>query len=338
MKQTDYSNLNVRNSIESIQNNISNKIDNGINNLPTPFRNRVKSRQLARAKKKFEKSAKRAEQMKKFGETFKKLGKIAKSIGSFIARFWIPIVIILVIVFLVIPLVFAYIMQIGNSPHYYCNLEAPNSVKSSAVYQQYCGSSTGGNDSIAQAAVSLAYYIPEINAVPTTYVAGKCQSGVTHGVTGKAGTYPADIATQLYVDVHDEVISGDGYYASCDRGTCTAVRWAGADDDFPPGDCGTIISYLDNHPDKWEKVGNIRDVELEPGDIMINSGHVGIYVGLEAVQEKYPNCTEDTQTYAASFGDYCPKLQDLWWIDDGTYTVYRNIKPEEASKYKDIQF
>ena len=35
------------------------------------------------------------------------------------------------------------------------------------------------------------------------------------------GSFPA---TKTYKSIHDQVIKGDGYYASCDRSVCTAVH------------------------------------------------------------------------------------------------------------------
>ena len=340
LKETEYNNLNVGNK----KNNTGMGNFSSLNNIPLPasIQNRLNNRRLQKAGQKAQKVQERAEQLRKLKDTFQKIQKTAKAIGSFIAKFWIPIVIVLVCVLFLIPLICALFLQVGNSPHFYCDLEAPPSIKSTAVYKQYCGGQVGGNDSIAQAAVSLAYHIPDIQEVETTYVAGKCSSGVSHSSRDKTGgVAPNDIATQLYVDVHDEVIHGDGYYASCDRGTCTAVRWAGADDDIPPGPCGTMMTYLENS-NKWENCGTLNsEDQLEPGDIMICSHHVGIYVGEEAVKERYPNsnCT----TYAASYGDHCPQLQTIdHWLaghsKGGKYTIYRNVQPESDSKYKDLQF
>lgn len=334
LKDTDYSNLNNKGSM-------LNKAGSSIENaLPNKLKN---SKYYQKAKNRANKLKNNAEKAQKIQKTFQKIQKVAQAIGQFIARFWIPIVIAIIIIFGLIPLIIAIAMNVGNSPHFYCNLDAPPSVKASKVYQQYCGGNVGGNDSIAEAAVSLAYDLSDMSgSSPHGYVASKCASTVSHSVTGKAGSYPADIASQLYIDVHDAV-GIDSYYASCDRGTCTAVRWSGADDDFPQGPCPTIITYLDKHSEKWEKIGSLgADVswdDLEPGDIMVCSGHIGIFCGEEAVKEKYPNSSNTT--YAASLNDYCPQLQGDHWLyghSGEKYFVYRNIQPESDSRYKDIQF
>lgn len=366
-KSTDYSKIKGKNNNKKLSDRVSNGLDDAVNqvgkasgkvkdfddkiqnsNLPQFTKNRLHDRlkgvngRLGGLKNNINKAN------KNFKTNLEKIQKTAKVVGSFIAKFWLPIAICIVLVFGIIPLIIAIAMQVGNSPHFYCNLDAPASIKSSTAYRQYCGGYSGGNEDIAQAAVSLAYDLSDINAQPNTYVASHCASGVTHAVGGHAGTYPDDIATQLYVDVHDAV-DLDNYYASCDRGTCTAVRWAGADDDFPAGPCPTIVAYLEKHTEKWEKIGVMGDditksnyeSELQPGDVMICDGHVGIYVGIDAVKERFPN--SNCEAYAASYGQYCPKLQGIdYWFGAHScgqhFTVYRNVQADDASKYKDLQF
>ena len=341
LKSTDFSNSKNRLS----------KMQSGIDSMPVPtFAKRaLKNRANDLNRRLDSRIGKVKSSIKNSKDKIDKIKKFAKVATAFIKQFGIPIAIALVIIIVIIPGIIAIAMQVGNSPHYYCNLDAPPQVKASKVYQQYCGVS-GGNESIAEAAVSLAYHIPDLPNTEVTYVAGFCSSKVSHSLKNHTnGVAPNDVATQLYVDVHDAV-DIDSYYASCDRGTCTAVRWAGADDEFPLGPCGTIMDYLDGKGKaKWENLGKLNEDitvdELEPGDIMVyvhgDAGHIGIYVGEEAVQAKYPGskCT----TYAASLNDYCPKLQtiDGWKAggEGGTnYTIYRNINPEASSKYKDVQF
>lgn len=283
------------------------------------------------------------ENMAKRAKQYKKITKIAGFIYTHWLQLLIALIIALILYFLVIPAVQIISWKIGNTPHYYCDLEASPGIKSSLVYKQYCGSNSGGNESIAEAAVSLAYNIENINQFETTFVASMCSSGVSHSSRAKTGgAAPDDIALKLFVDVHDEVLKGDGYYASCDRGVATTVRWAGADDNYPAGPCPSQLSYLEKHSEKWEYVGEAENEEmLQPGDIFINSHHTGIYVGEEAMQKTYPGSPH--KTCAASYGDHCFQTQDLdHWLrghsKGGKYKVFRNIQPESASQYKDLQF
>lgn len=191
----------------------------------------------------------------------------------------------------------------------------------------------GGNASIADAAVSLAHENMEV-ATPNT--------GPNNGN-----------GTDLYVKVHDKVLAGDPWYQSCDRFVATAVRWAGADDTFPPGSTGTILEYLIKS-DKWVEIEGVRsEADLEPGDILIEEGHVIIYAGPEAVQKKFPgnpgvlvhasigSASSPEQQTSAAITDNRGGAVGNWYnmgfvADGGNYRVFRNVHPEENSIYKNI--
>ena len=195
--------------------------------------------------------------------------------------------------------------------------------------------SGNGNKSIADAYVSLAH---ESVAIATPNTSDNNGNG-----------------TDLYVKVHDLVLGGDPWYQSCDRGAATAIRWSGADDEFPLGNCEMIIQYLESSrgKDYWQHVGdNVKLSDLKPGDVVINEGHIMIYVGNEAVRAKFPN--SNGNIVHASIGDALSESQqstatinrppavdeivgeDLSPWMAGSYKVYRNIKQETNSKYKDV--
>lgn len=91
-------------------------------------------------------------------------------------------------------------------------------------------------------------------------------------------------------------------YKSCDRTVATAVRWAGADSNYPAGPVTSLMSYMSSS-DKWAKIpwdGNKET--LQPGDVMIKvtaataggtGNHVMLFVGHEAVQARaaQPECS-----------------------------------------------
>ena len=151
--------------------------------------------------------------------------------------------------------------------------------------------------------------------------------------------------TPLYQKVNKAVI-GDGLYRSCDRVACSAVRWSGSDDNFPPGAVPNQISYCSTS-DKWKKVTWSKLSDLQPGDILFNNkaedkssaGHIMVYVGKDEILAKHPsvdgNLVEgsyDTQSA------HCDKLpEDLTpsspGYHGGGYTAYRNVKRETDSKY-----
>lgn len=93
--------------------------------------------------------------------------------------------------------------------------------------------------------------------------------------------------TYLYVWLHEEIFPGDPYFASCDRGVATGVRWSGTDDTYPPGAVQQQINYLQTS-DKWEQVTEWNGDEsvLRPGDIFIRKdsevSHTIAYTGPDA--------------------------------------------------------
>lgn len=169
--------------------------------------------------------------------------------------------------------------------------------------------------------------------------------------------------TELYKKVHDAVFPGDSYYRSCDRGTATAIRWSGADVDFPAGATGEQYSYCMNS-DKWELVstdGAAAEAagELQPGDvaIVIPDGHIRVYVGSEIAQQVYESTIkgtegdlgpiDDSYTWvAASIGPgnnqnassaRPPCLENTTLAQDGRpYAIFRCVKPDNSDEFKDI--
>lgn len=113
--------------------------------------------------------------------------------------------------------------------------------------------------------------------------------------------------TKLYLQVWGGVYPGDGYPRSCDRSVASAIKWSGADDDFPAGACPTQLMYCYEHPELWEHLGDFQasaggataasEAEgwgLQPGDILICDDHTMAYVGMEAVQEGYESFIKGT--------------------------------------------
>ena len=175
---------------------------------------------------------------------------------------------------------------------------------------------TGGNASIADAAVSLASGEVKI-------------SFDAHGHSPNCNK--PQLAT--YQLVHDNIFVGDNTYASCDRAVATAVRWAGADDTFPAGNTATQYNYL-TRSNKWDYIGVWGQVMLMPGDVLITQGrgHVKIYTGIEAVQRRFPGSIADF--YQASYEDYFPYLRNDGPQDENRiYEVYRCTNPDKSEKY-----
>lgn len=190
----------------------------------------------------------------------------------------------------------------------------------------------GGNSSIADAAVSMAH---ESVAIATPNSSANNGNG-----------------TDLYVNIRQKVIPGDAWFQSCDRFVVSSVRWAGGDDDIPPGSTGVILDYLRKAKDKWEYIPAKGEQDLKPGDIIVKTGHIILYVGNEAVKKKFPNSTgvlahasigsASSPTQQQSVSDNRGGAIDNWYNmglkeAGGAFEVYRNIKPQENSKYKDVR-
>lgn len=171
--------------------------------------------------------------------------------------------------------------------------------------------------------------------------------------------------TELYVNVHDIVYQGDHLWQSCDRSVATAVRWSGADDDFPAGNCDGQDSYC-RKSDKWMLVGRfegnrgsdpgnsislptVRFEDLQPGDVLIKThmrntkdgvhaaehGHTVLFVGHDIVVEKYAD-RESAEFVSGSYQDRSPGCEDWRHQFDGRYWVYRNVEKTTNSQWIDI--
>lgn len=150
--------------------------------------------------------------------------------------------------------------------------------------------------------------------------------------------------TDIYMFLHDEVYPGDPYYASCDRGVGTAVRWSGTDDNFPAGPVSAQEAYVNGEGrDKWENAGSaMNESNLKPGDVLIAPNHIEMYVGEEAVKKVWPNEKDhepDAVIGHASLNDRSPGLDTYGAIsnDGRSFVAYRSKGPEKSSKFADIK-
>lgn len=186
--------------------------------------------------------------------------------------------------------------------------------------QQAKSVASGGNATIADAAVSLASGVGKENKI----LFDGCKE---RGHNCKA---LQDQRLKTYKEKHIEYLPGDIYFADCGRSVTTAIRWSGADMTFPTG-TGTEYTYMQNSP-KWTYVGDYGSCDLQPGDVLITKGqgHVKLYVGEEAVQKRFPG--QNADMYAGSLDMYFPYLyKDAPGRDGKTYAVFRNTNPDNAN-------
>lgn len=187
-----------------------------------------------------------------------------------------------------------------------------------------CASSlSGGNSSIAEAAATYAY---------PTKDEGRNNNG-----------------TELFQAVHDAVYPGDSFYMSCDRGVACAVKWAGADDDYPKGDTNAQLVYLRASP-KWQEIGNtgtMQASDFQPGDVLCLNGHTLLYTGHDILEEVHHGAeAANADSVSASFGQRSPgcgsdttdilKNNGQDPLGRGVYYVFRNVKPDNSDKYKHV--
>lgn len=147
--------------------------------------------------------------------------------------------------------------------------------------------------------------------------------------------------TELYQALHRAIFPGDPWFQSCDRGVATAVRWAGADDNFPAGATGQQLTYLNEHSEKWESLGasvTLQDAnELQPGDICVCDGHIVMYVGNETVKAKFPNADSSSDFVSASLNERSPGCgHDDFHYDSRPYVTFRLKQYETNSQYTNI--
>lgn len=151
----------------------------------------------------------------------------------------------------------------------------------------------------------------------------------------------------MYIWLRDEVFPGDPYYASCDRSVATAVRWSGTDDTMPVGPTDVQYQYLQTS-DKWERIdgwdqGKGTDM-LEPGDVLVtvNNGHIGMYLGEDAVEHQWNNTefssdVEGADMGEASLNDSSPRVLPYWFNSDSRrYAAFRNVSKEADSEFSSL--
>jgi hypothetical protein len=336
----------VKNRARGVKDNVAGKIDG--------FKGMTKDHFSNKDGVSFAQDFKEAKGLKKAavvgshtGKTMQKLITYIKAIGKFIKNnkltIWIlSILIAIILLFSEVVFFFTGISQSFNqSPHYYCDIDAPPEVKHSALYRQYC-KTYADNDSIAKAAISLSTCDVSSGTPQIEYT----QSGYSDVIKylGKAG-YTAETFVsmtpklievcnyQLSWTEHDtEKWYGD-YYASCDLAVALAIWWSGSDDNFPAylkpagehdlsktnGQTGYLLH--DYSKGKWEQVKE-GDTIL-PGDIALNRSdkgnikHIYMYVATwengewvdnSLVQEKYPG--SKANRYDGSWQDFYPRLMN----------------------------
>lgn len=167
---------------------------------------------------------------------------------------------------------FGVIQTFTPTPHTYCTIDMVNQNDIN------CGIYSGSNDTIVDAAISLAD--PSVA-----------------GVSLPVLQYQGHRGTPFYRDIFDKV-GMTGKYDNCIGFTATVIRWTGIDVNFPRMDPANYVSYgyFTDRPNEWQEIPWNGDISvLQPGDVLMSEyktitrvSHTIIYVGEEAIIEMYP--------------------------------------------------
>lgn len=175
--------------------------------------------------------------------------------------------------------------------------------------------------------------------------------------------------TDLYLEVWHGVFPGDGYPRSDGRSVASAIRWCGADKDFPSGNCAQQREHCFATPSLWKHIGDFqasaggataaseaKDWGLEPGDILICDDHIMAYVGKEAVSKGYERNIRGTDADVGApgaddafvsgsnspnddsgAGSHAPAISDGQDFAEHTYAVFRYVgNYPDRDKYADL--
>ena len=189
------------------------------------------------------------------------------------------------------------------------------------------GTKSGGNASIAEAAITWCY---DASTMEDTSHQDCGQGDGGHPALNKYRDF------MLKMNCHNP-----GWICECSGFSEAVVKWSGADDSFS-GASGGQISHA-NGSDHWENLGSGHSSsDLQPGDVLADANHVFVWVGSEAIQEKRPGAKDpyggtSPNVCEASLGGHAPYFST--YTDDRLkqYEVLRNVKQEDSSKYKEIQ-
>lgn len=219
--------------------------------------------------------------------------------------------------------IFEYAQKFGETK------EGTSSGSSSSKSSKNCkaGSSSGGNSSIAEAAITWCYDATTMEDTTT-------QTCGSHGRDIPAKTKYLDFFKQM--ECHNPTM-----ICECSGFSEAIVKWSGADDSFA-GSSGGQITHA-NGSEHWENLGSGHGAaDLQPGDVLANANHVFIWVGSELIQEKRPGAKDayggsSPNVCEASMGDHAPYFSTYSDSSLAQYEVLRNVKQEDSSKYKEIQ-
>lgn len=139
--------------------------------------------------------------------------------------------------------------------------------------------------------------------------------------------YPSDPRLSAYVAARSSLWPGDQYWTACSSATATAIAASGCDPDVPAHWTADIYEYCMSSP-KWAYLGPWDgSFVLAPGDVLTSGwgdgGHTMMYVGNDAVRERFPESPADM--YEGGVSSHFPWLYQSGGADAG-YAVFRRVE------------
>lgn len=131
-----------------------------------------------------------------------------------------------------------------------------------------------------------------------------------------AGDHGREEAKPEFVEVADSLSTErhTAYYTDCGVFVASAVISSGVDPDFPRRSTGVQLSYVQGSDD-YEVFIPSSEGELEPGDILIGTGHIYIYTGER-------NASETGRAQGASLFTRPPSGHHFFLSDSSNGTYY----------------
>lgn len=210
-----------------------------------------------------------------------------------------------------------------QTPHFYCDSEkVPSVVKNSKAFKKYCKIGPS-NNGIVEAALSL---------IDPEYLVGNTQPFSSKGATSYSplGYGVTDEYREVMDALQDIVQYTDGDepmpYTNCIGFASTVAAYAGVDENqIPLGNAASNVDNLRSYSE-WEEIDWGGDYNnLEPGDFLVGDdggdGHIYVYIGTEAMLEKFPELGADYILAEAvmshshptnSYGGCASNRQDTW--------------------------
>ena len=163
------------------------------------------------------------------------------------------------------------------------------------------------NGKIAKCKITVSNKITGGQAIAEAAVKIACTAHPQNPLWSNAKTRIYNKQTKAYVSAHDSLLKNYPYYASCDAGAATAVRYSKVDSRFEWRTVPRQWNYVENSK-SWKKVGTFNGTStknLKPGDVLLEN-HIMIYTGNTIVRVRFPNSSANL--YEASYGRFYPRL------------------------------